>query len=163
MCAANAALIGNREASAHQFIHPYFAVACFFRQFTKFFGELEHGLFVHVANNRNNQTGFGVHRDANMIVLLEDNFLGNFINAGIENRMLFECIDQGLEHKHSHRQMRVLFLVSFFVLLAQLRNPADVRFVELSDTRDCRPRFGHPLRDGLAHWSHRTLRDRTPL
>ena len=46
-----------------------------FGQFFQFLGNLEQALFVHVANDRDDQAGFGIHRDADVEIFLEDNFL----------------------------------------------------------------------------------------
>ena len=75
MRAANRALVGNRERAAFHFFGGNFPVARFRGERFQFLRQIEHGFFVHVADDRNHQALVRVHRDAEMDIFLDDDFV----------------------------------------------------------------------------------------
>ena len=63
-------------------------VARLLRELFQLLRQIQHRLFIHVTNDRHDQALFRVHGNADVKILFEDNFIGYFIETGIENRML---------------------------------------------------------------------------
>ena len=76
--------------------------------------------------------------------------LGRFAEAGIEDRMLLQRIDNDFKHERSQRKAGPLLLVHRGIFLAQLVQDGAVRFLELSDVRNRGPVLGHATLDDFA-------------
>ena len=81
MAAADAALVGNSEGAAFEFVGETLRSRALPGKVLQLLREFEQALPVHVADDRNDQAGLRIHRDADVIVVLEDNLLGGFIEA----------------------------------------------------------------------------------
>ena len=92
---ANAALVRNRERAALQFLQRHFPRARLLGQIVQFTRKFEQTLFVHVANDRNNQPLLSVDGHTDVVILLVDDHLRDFVKARIEDRMFLERGNDG--------------------------------------------------------------------
>ena len=148
--AADAALVGNGERATLQFVAGDFAFARLGGERFQFLGQLDEILLIHVTDDGDDQAELGVHRDADVNVVLEHDFLRGFIQAGIEDRIFLQRVGHGFKYEARHGQPRAFFLVGLDVFFPQGQQGRDVRVVELRDVRDGVPVFDHAPADDLA-------------
>ena len=117
MPAADPALVGDCERSALEFFGGDFAVPDLLRHGLKLFGELKQILGIHVPNHRDDQTGLGIDRHPDVIVLLEHQLLRRLIEARIKCRMFLKCFRNRLERERSQCQPSAFLLIGRRVLL----------------------------------------------
>src|SRR5205823_7364008 len=86
-----------------------------------------------------------INRHADVIVLLQDQLSGRFIQAGIELRKLLESAGRGTKSKGGRCQLRPACLL----LPPERIQLGDVRLVVLSDARGGCPCQGHCLGNSL--------------
>ncbi len=99
----------------------------------------------------------GIHGNTDVNVFLVNDVASGFVEAGVENRMLLQRIDDNFDRKASQREFRALLVVNLGVFFAKIGDNSEIGFVELRDARNCVPTFGHALADDLAQWRHRLL------
>ena len=63
------------------------------------FDRRQHVLLVHVAQHRDDQALLGVHRQADVKILLPNHFPGRFVQAAVENGMLLQRPGHDLERE----------------------------------------------------------------
>ena len=88
--AANAAQVGDGKRAALHFFQAGLAGAGAFGELSQLDREGDDVLAVHVADDGNQQAAVGVHRHADVIVLLVDDFMGRHVDTGVELREPFE-------------------------------------------------------------------------
>src|ERR1035441_6204158 len=140
----DAALVGNGEGTALHLFSRHFALARFAGQFLQLSGQVNQSLLIDVANDRHDQARFSINRNPNVVVLLEDNLLRYLVEAGIEDGMLLERIDNHLQGERGQGEPRALLLVRGGVLLPQRHQAGNVSLVKLGDARSSAPAFRHP-------------------
>ena len=137
--AANAALVGDGEGAALELLAGDFPLAGFLGQLLQLPRQLEQALLVHVADDRHDQARLGVHRDADVIVLLENDLLGDLVEAGVEDRMLLQRVHDRLQRqRRSASAARPCFSYAGAYFFRSVVQSRDVGLVELRHVRDRR-------------------------
>src|SRR5262249_61891955 len=90
-CATNPAEVGDRERAAFHIGWGKLLVACFLGELSKFRGQLNDVLLVHITNYRNEQSAIRIYRYADVDELLVNNLFLLHINGGIELREDLQC------------------------------------------------------------------------
>ena len=101
--------------------------------------DVEHALAVGVAHHRDDEAARRVDRDADVVVLLDDQALARLVERGVELGVLLQRGDAGLDHEGEHRQLEALLLRLDGLRLAEGLEVGDVRLVELGDVRNRDP------------------------
>ena len=139
------------------------AVARLLGQLLQLDGDLRDVLLVGVADHRHEQPAIGVHRHADVHVLLVDDLAALGVDRGVELR---ELLHRGRQHLHQHRgDGEVAAGLGHLVLelLAQLLERGDVRLVELRDVRNGVPGVAEMLGRDAADVGPRLALDLAPL
>ena len=97
------------------------------------------------------------------MIFLDDDFVRDFVEARIENRMLFQSFRDRFKNKRREREFDAFCLVSRREFFAKLADAREINVVELRDARDGIPAFSHAPHDDLAQRRERFFHDRTPL
>ena len=160
---ANRALVGNRERAAFHVVSGNLPVARLCRELLQFPGDFQNGFFVHVPDHRHQQSLIRVHRDAEVEIFLDDDFIRHLVEARIENRMLLQSFNDCFQNERRQRQLHAFGLVSRAEFFTQLVQPREIRLVELRHAGDGIPAFPHPPRDDLPQLRQRLFDNRTPL
>ena len=88
--AAEGADIGHGEGAAAKVVESRLALANASGEGGQLAGQVHHGLLVHVADHRHDQSPLGGHGDAQVAVALEDELPRPRIQARVELRILLE-------------------------------------------------------------------------
>ena len=163
MCATDGSLIGDGERAALHLVGRNLPVAGFRSELFEFLCEVEHGLFVHIADDRNHQTLVSIHRNAEVDVFLDDDFVRNLVEAGIENLMLLQRRGHGFQDERCQRELDAFLLVVGGKFLPQLAELGEINVIELRHAGHAIPAFTHAAGDDLAQRRNRLLENRAEL
>ena len=99
--------------------------------------DVDQALLVDVADDRHDEALRRVGREAEVVVLLEDEVVA--VERGVELRELLQRRHAGLEQQGDHRELHALLRVLLVRALAEGLQLGDVRLVEVRDVRDHHP------------------------
>src|SRR5207237_10711475 len=125
-------------------------------------GQLGHALAVRIAHHRDNQAPFGVHRHADMIVLLQDELTALRIEAGVKAWELLEHRDHGPQYQDRQTQLSSVLLDLCGVPTTEHLQRGNIGYVLMHDVGNLRPGQTHLPRRGAPDALQRPLLDRTP-
>ena len=160
--AADAAKIRDAEAAALHLLERQLPVACFLGQLRQLHGELHDVLGVGVADDRHEQPAIGVHGDADVDVLLLDDFFRRHVDRDVELR---EGLQRRRDHLHGDRGDRQIAaggLHLLRVVLAKLFERRDVGQIVLRHMWNGRPRGRQVLGRLAPYAAHRQPFDLAP-
>jgi len=103
-------------------------------------------LLVHVAQLRHHEAALGIDRDAEVVVVLLDQFAFHGVEAAVELRHLLEDDGTRLEHESGDGELAGPLR---FLLFAERLNVGDVGDVVLRDVRDHVPAHAQMVRVAL--------------
>ena len=159
---ANAAEIGDGESSTFHLGRRQLLLFGFFRKLGQFDGKVHDIFLVHVANHWDQQPAVGVHRDANVGVLLVDDFLVFHVNAGIELREDLEGSGANFQRDGGDGHLAAGLFGLGTEAGAELLQFGDVGAVVLRDVRNRVPGLGEMLGGLAADAAHRDPLDFAP-
>src|SRR5580658_6069686 len=88
--AADSSKISDGESAALHLVRSDLLIARFLRELRHLRCQLDDVFLVHVADDRYQQSAIGVYSDADVDVLLVDNFFFPHVDRGVELRKYFQ-------------------------------------------------------------------------
>ena len=161
--AANASEVGDGERAAFHVGGSEFLLARLLGELRQLDRQFDDVFLVDVANHRNQQSAIGVGRNADVDVLLVDDFFFLDVDAGIELRKDFERRGADFQCDRGDRHLAAGFFGLGSEARAQLLEFGDVGAVVLGDVRDRVPGFGQMLGSLAANSAHGDALDLAPL
>src|SRR5206468_163306 len=155
--------VGEREGPAAQVLERGLALTHALGQGGELTLELGQGLPVHVANHRNDQPTIRRHRDAEVVVALEDQLPSRRVEARVELRVLEERLGRGLQEEARQREREAALPRRLDVAADDRVELGDVGSVEVRYVGDERCRERHALGDRAPQVRERVALDRAPL
>ena len=140
-----------------------FLVACLLRELRQLHRQLDDIFLVHVADHRNQQAAIGIRRDADMDVLLVDDFFFLHIDGGVELRKYFERCGADFQSNRGHGHLAAGLFGLGSETRPQVLEFRDVGAVMLRDVGDRVPGFGEMFGGFAANPAHGNALDFSPL
>src|SRR6266545_4521397 len=137
--AADAPEAGDAEGTAAHAVGLELLLPCEFGDFRQLAGKIEDALAVRVADHGHDQAIGRVHRDADVVVLLDDQVLAGLVERSVEIGKLAQGVDRSLHQEGEHGELEAFFFRHLRVLLAESLELGDVGFVVLGDVRNRDP------------------------
>ena len=122
---------------------------------------MQQRLLVGVAQHRNEQSRVGIDRDADVVVVLDNQGLGDLLQTGVELRILLQGVDQRLDEEGGGRELGARLFVVGLELGPQSLDAAHVRISELGDMGQGNLVLDHPGRNDLSQRGQRLAGDGT--
>ena len=161
--AADAAQIRDGERAAFHIGGREFLVARLLRELRQLDRQFDNVFLVHIANHRNQQAAIGIGGNADVDVLLVDDFFFLHIDAGVELRENFQRRGADFQRDRGDRHLAAGFFGLGSEARAQLLEFGDVGAVVLRDVRNRVPGFGEMLGGFAANSAHGDALDLAPL
>jgi len=100
---------------------------------------------------RSTLTRLGIDGNADVDILLEDQFFADAVERSVELRKLLERADDGLQHKYRNGELAPFFRSLVRMTFSQSEKVGDVRFLHLSNMRNDRPRAAEIAHRGFTN------------
>src|SRR5580698_5112959 len=161
--AADSAEVGNGESPALHLFRRQFFLAGFYRKLGELSGEFDDVFLVDVTDDGHQQAAIRIDGDADVDVLLVDDFLFRHVDTGVELREYFERRGADFEGDGGDRHFAPGFLRFGSKTGAQLFELGDVSFILLGNVRDRGPRLPQVFRGFAADATDGNALDFSPL